>query len=918
VNDDPFLDLFALDLPDLTFCGPDLSLVLDLSLPDPHDPFHPLHPANPLCPTGGGWPNFWDNIDDIIGAGWDLLKSIGEVAKDIIEAIWNAIGGTVRWLYNQVESFSWWVWKQVEHWGGVVRNAVVDIGGWVWHQVEYWGGVAVNAVVDSGQWVWHQVEHWGGVAVNAVVDSGQWVWHQVEHWGGVAVNAVVDSGQWVWDQVEHWGGVVREAVEDSADWIVKNILPPIMGAAQGIGSAITDAFGDFVEMVQKALGDLKDMLVDAIKWPWEHLAEPFIDTIQFKLAIPGKLMRGEYSSFPQLIDDMLDPAPIVLAGAFGLLLLMMLINYGFQISTQTFVTPMALPYLQATQARVGAELLTIGVVQEALNRGFIDEATADDHLSRMGYSGSAKKALLELRNLLPGPSDLIHMAVREVFNPKLREELTLDAEFPDAFLPWARKLGYSEEWARNYWADHWDLPSPSQGYEMLHRGEIEMPQLVDLIKALDYAPVWRDKLINIAYNPITRVDLRRLYKNKIITEEEVFKGYKAQGYNDENARYLTDFTKQFYSPDDKSQLDDMADLAASTFRTAYRRHVISRDEALDKIVDAGYTEEVADFLLAIDDAQLALNPTTESGVAVRDLTVPIIRTAYAEKFWDRARAQQELEALGYLAWEADLLLQLEDLAQQRELAGLQETIVKEQYLARTIDRAAASAQLDKLKVIPERRDLLLQRWDLQGAQKPHALTVAQLQQAYRADLISDTDLLSRLAGMGYNDPDAKTIVDLTDTTTEGRARRLSVAQLQKAYKIGAISDAQLLNGLLGLGYSQEDAQVLIDIATPEPAAKERQLSAGQLSTGFRAGLVTEAELLEKLTGLGYAQADAELLRDIAAPQIEAPARRLSVAQLKESYKADLLDRQGLLVELLDLGYTDRDAGWLQTLIAPEE
>ena len=991
MNDDPFLDLFALDLPDLTSCAPDLSLAVDLCLAS-SSYAAALTLARPIA---GGAPAWWDDIWDFLGDVWsgagDLAEKIGRSFSRLWDWIWDRVGGTVRWLYNQVESFSWWlfhqvehwggvvrdkvtdigswVWKQVEWWGGVVRNKVTDIGSWVWRQIEWWGGVVRDKVADVGSWVWGQVEHWGGVVRDKVTDVGNWVWHQVEHWGGVVRDKVEDVGGWVWDQVEHWGTVVRDKVEDTAGWLKDNILPPIMGAAQSVADVFRDALELVGKTIREALEAIGDKLRDAIMWPWEEIAGPFRKEVESKLAIPMKLFRHEYSSLQEILDDVFDPPPVGIVGLVAGLLLVMILMSAYQSIWKSYVDPYFEVELQDQRGHIGRELLTIGVVQEALNRGFIDPAEADFHLEKAGYGEPAKKALLELRFLLPGPSDLIHMAVREVFNPQLREELTLDAEFPDAFLPWAQKLGYSEEWARNYWADHWDLPSPSQGYEMLHRGEIEMPQLVDLIKALDYAPVWRDKLINIAYNPITRVDLRRLYKSGILNPDQVKDGYKALGYNDEKAGWLRDYTLKYYSPDDKSQLDDMADQSASTFRTAYRRGVITRDDALDRIVAAGYTEEVADFLLSIDDVQLTLNPTTDAGVAVRDLTVPIIRSAYAEKLWDRARAQQELEALGYLAWEADLLLQLEDLATQRELAGLAEAVVKAQYVARAIDRTAASKQLDQLKVLPERRDLLLQRWDLQGAEKTRELTVAQLQRGLRDGLLPEVEVLSRFSGMGYNEANAKFLVDDVDKTPEGKARRLSVSQLSQAYKIGAITDAQLLNGLLDLGYSQGDAQVLVDIATPAPEAKARQLSAGQLSTGFRAGLVTEAELLEGLTALGYAQADAEILRDIAARQPEPAARKLSVAQLtvgfraglvteaelleklaalgypqadvelirdiaalqpepaarklsvanlKDLFKAETIDKAGLLAELLGLGYTDRDAGWIADLIAPEE
>jgi hypothetical protein len=805
VTDDDLLSLFSFDPADLLDFPVTLSAAKGLA-----PSFTPDALAFPfLPPIGGGAPDIIGDFGDALGDLWGFITELPERIKRAFQTlwgyIWRNVGGALRWVWDKLDL--WWQW--LVH---TLQNIFTSAWNWIWQSgVGLWDRIS-SRVGDVWHWLNDRVGGVWGWLSDAWGGPLRWVWDRVhdvwlwlnDAWGGPL--------RWVWDRFDdvwrwlndpaagplHWvwarvhdvwlwlndavGGPLRwvwdallglwEWIIKRTDWVRDNILPPIMGGMGDIGDAFREAFDRIGKTVKDALDELRDSvlagldalrdaIVAAIKWPYER-AEDLIEAFQGKLAIPGKLFRGQYSSVEQILDDAMDPLPLVGLGLAAVAFVAaMVVSMAISSAWQTFVTPMLLPYQQAAVARTGAALLTVGVIQQALNRGFIDEATAADHLARAGYSGSAKQAILELRNLLPGPSDLIHMAVHEVFNPSLRETLTLDAEFPDPFLPWALKLGYSEEWARNFWADHWDLPSPSQGYEMLHRGLIDMPMLTSLIKALDYAPVWRQHLIDIAYNPITRVDLRRLYKNKIITEEEVFNGYKAQGYNDQNARYLTDFTKKFYSPDDKSQLDDMADLAVSTFRTAYRRHVITRDEALDRIVEAGYTEDVADFLLAIDDAQLALNPTTEAGIPVRDLTAPVFLKAYREKLWDRARTQTELEAMGYLPWEADLLLQLEDLANERELTDLEETVVKEQYLANAIDRAAAAAQLDALQVLPERRDLLLQRWDLQRAQKPKRLTLAQLQKAFKVGLFTEAEFLDEVSAMGYNDRDVQIILAIT-------------------------------------------------------------------------------------------------------------------------------------------------------------
>ena len=739
MNDVPFLDLFVLDLPDLTSC-----------IPNPCEAVEPW----PCPPVMGGAPGWWDDLWDFLGDIWggagDLAEKIGRSFDKLWTWIWEKVGGGIRWLYNQLLSVLGWLKDTaVKIW-----DTVYDI----LHRFVYWLVPKLTAVWDTVYDILHRFTTWLIPKLTGLGDTVYDILHRIVTW---IIPKLTDIWDTVYDILNRVAHKIPDTLSAIWDFLRIDVFRHISGAAAGIGDAVTDAFEGIQKALEKALETIGDKLSDAIRWPWEHIFEPFTDVVERKLAIPGKLLDGQYRDLRDLLDDVIDPAPAIIAGIAGVIILGLVIAMITTAITTILVQPLCEPHVQTIRAGVGAELLTVGVLQNALNRGFIDERTMDDHLSRSGYDDTASKAIKDLRYLIPSPTDLIRMAVREVFNPQLREELTLDAEFPDPFLPWAQKLGYSEEWARNYWAMHWDLPSPSQGFEMLHRGLISEQDLAGLLKALDYAPVWRDKLQAIAYSPITRVDLRRLYKSEVISEDDVFDGYKALGYNDERARWLTDFTKKYYSPEDETQLDEYTEATASQIRLAYRRHVILRPEALDKLMELGYSEDVADFLLATDDVQLALNPTTDAGVPVRDLTVSIIRTAYAEKLWARDRAQAELEVLGYLAWEADLLLQLEDLAQQRELAGLAETVIKELYLANAIDEAEAARQLDDLEELPERRDLLIQRWTLQRAQKPKRLTLAQTQKAFKLHIFTEPEFLAELSVMGYNDRDADIIRAIT-------------------------------------------------------------------------------------------------------------------------------------------------------------
>ncbi|GAG78096.1 unnamed protein product, partial [marine sediment metagenome] len=85
-------------------------------------------------------------------------------------------------------------------------------------------------------------------------------------------------------------------------------------------------------------------------------------------------------------------------------------------------------------------------------------------------------------------------------------------------------------------------PSPQQGFDMLHRGVISDDELNMLLRALDVMPFWRDKLTQIAFRPLTRVDVRRMYKQGVLTETEVYESYLIAGYNEQNAERMAEFT----------------------------------------------------------------------------------------------------------------------------------------------------------------------------------------------------------------------------------------------------------------------------------------------------------------------------------------------------------------------------------------
>jgi len=278
-------------------------------------------------------------------------------------------------------------------------------------------------------------------------------------------------------------------------------------------------------------------------------------------------------------------------------------------------------------------------------------------LHDVGWDDDRIKVFKELAMLIPGAADIIRMAVREAFTPEIAEKFGQYQDFPPDFAKWGEKIGLSDFWCKAYWAAHWDLPSASQGFEMLHRGIINYDELKMLLRALDVMPFWRDKLIKMAYSPYTRVDIRRMYKLGILDEAGVKKTYLDLGYDEEHAENLTKFTIAYYAQpiQDEADLEDVAnaenrELTRADISDGYKRAMLSRDEATTYLSALGYNPAQIDFYLDREDLKRDQDLKNAYTSNYHDL--------YVTGIIDDADIKSALTTLGLAAAEVDQLLKL--------------------------------------------------------------------------------------------------------------------------------------------------------------------------------------------------------------------------------------------------------------------
>jgi len=400
-----------------------------------------------------------------------------------------------------------------------------------------------------------------------------------------------------------------------------------LDVSKGFGGLLVTVLGKGIELTLDIVGKtMKPVMMPAID---KLLSEPDLPDYIKEILTKIKTTDGQWQSM--LLSSVGGSAA---GGAMGALL-----------------GPVFEAVNQHMSADIHQRLLELPMVLSAWLRNETFPEDIWDDLREFGYSESRIDLLKKLVFAVPPPPDLIRMAVKEVFTPEIVAKFGQMEDFPVQFKEHGYKIGISEEWAKNYWAAHWDLPSASQGFEMLHRGVITYDDLVVLLRALDVMPYWREKLIQIAYSPYTRVDVRRMYKEEVLDEAQVKKAYLDLGYDEERAARLTEFTVKYYGRDEEDVEDEeekIRDLTRADVCDGYRRGILSTAEAGELLGKLAYTEASVKFYLDREDIK--------RDQVLKDAYGANYRQLYVLGLKDADTVKDEMVKLGFLATEVDELL----------------------------------------------------------------------------------------------------------------------------------------------------------------------------------------------------------------------------------------------------------------------
>lgn len=591
--------------------------------------------------------NIWSNI-----AGY--VSDIYESAVGYFDSIYNSIVNSIKSTFSDVADFFYDIYNSVTDGLSTIADGVATFISDAFDYVTTQIGNIIDNVVTYVSQLFDDVKF----AISDVIDAA-----------ALTVNAIVDAVQtFVSEVVDTVGGSLRSLLETIAE------LPEELSAlATLIQDTLTEYIGEPIKAIpEKLWSELTSVLANSSEGDRQRLVELMHNTMFspnsppktreearefFDVAMPQGPVSNWISNMAILILTVFAQGNALASGQMELLVQESFYNapgkildpfelvttYHYGINTRDDVIE-RLRYhgYDATAANKLIDINTRTAPEGELIawklRGFITEETLRTELNKKGYSQSSIDNLVKAAYFIPPVQDLITMAVREVFSPETAERFGQFEDFPAKFKEYAEQQGVSEEWARNYWAAHWALPSVQMGWEMLHRGVIEKADLELLLKAQDVMPFWRDKLTAISYNPYTRVDIRRMHAVGVLSDEDVYLAYRDLGYDHDKATKLQEFTVTLNEPEPEEDPETINKLTRASIINFYRDGILERTEAYQLLLDLGNSEAAADLYIR----QADLDEELEERRAETD----IIILKFQSGELDDKTATRQLEQLG--------------------------------------------------------------------------------------------------------------------------------------------------------------------------------------------------------------------------------------------------------------------------------
>lgn len=453
------------------------------------------------------------------------------------------------------------------------------------------------------------------------------------------------------------------------------------------------------------------------------------------------------------------------------------------------------------------------------------QKTFEDEMERLGFVIRDKSLLQGAFNTIPGLQDIITQMIRDIFDPKIVKNFRLTEDFPKQFAIEAAKRGLRPEDAIRIWQAHWILPSPQQFFEMNHRELIDLKELDFGLKAADFNPFFRKKLIGIARRLPTRVDIRRLRREGVIGDAKVQKLYEQIGFTFDSAKDLAIFARK------------------DAFR-AFRNDVVNETENqfLDGQIKIPEVKRRFESLGLGDGEQnfrIMAIQIRKSRNFVNDI-IKVINSLFVDGKIDGTEWRNLMKTSNV---PESLIAEQQDLTEFARLQK-QKTVtfadLKRYLKSGTIDGIMFDKLATTLNVRPEK--INLERQDIQLRERvkdERDLTKSEILKAFRVQAIDRKTTETLLTGLGFDKVEQNIILNTELVKIRAKEQDDFIDVIKRQAIIGTIPQDQAFSALSKLDLNPNRVNLIIKEILRERDKQIERFNRRDLEDMFKLDLIDE-------------------------------------------------------------------------------
>lgn len=294
--------------------------------------------------------------------------------------------------------------------------------------------------------------------------------------------------------------------------------------------------------------------------------------------------------------------------------------------------------------------LDLGLSVSLFYRNVISFEELKARVEALGIRDNRTEDILKAAEVRPTVQDFVHMADRFALDDQKAELYKRDQLIDPVVFDELKQQGMPEKYVKWYWRAHWQDPAIQQVFEMFQRlrpGSSDVvfddKALQQYLEIIPLSPYWWDKLTAISYNPVSRVDIRRMYKMNVYNEKQVYEAYRNIGYNDKDAQDLTKFTVAY-------EAEEESGIVRSAVTSAYSIGNIDRKSAELMLKDGGYDDTTIAFYLNNEDFK--------NNQQILSIKLANIKERYVSGLIDETNVNTEINRLDLPAERVSALLEL--------------------------------------------------------------------------------------------------------------------------------------------------------------------------------------------------------------------------------------------------------------------